>query len=73
MKMENLLTRAQVGEILNVSVRTVDSLVQRGELNSLRVCSKTRRFTQRAVDDFIRRAGDIRTRQEQENAGSPQQ
>ena len=64
--MENLLTRAQVGEILNVSVRTVDNLVQRGELNSLRVGNKTRRFTQRAVDDFIRRAGDIRTRQEQE-------
>lgn len=64
--MENLLTRAQVGEILNVSVRTVDSLVQRGELNSLRVGNKTRRFTQRAVDDFIRRGADIRTRQEQE-------
>jgi len=64
--MENLLTRSEVAALLRVTTRTVDTYVTDGRLDSVKLSGKARRFEQEAVDAFIRRAGDIRTRQEQE-------
>jgi excisionase family DNA binding protein len=48
-----LLTVEQVAERLNVSVRTVESLIADGELVPLRIRG-ARRFTDQTIDAFLR-------------------
>jgi excisionase family DNA binding protein len=55
-----LLTRHDVAEHLNCSLRTVDTLVACGELQALRI-RRCVRFTQGAIDAYLRRvAGEKR-------------
>lgn len=51
---KRLYTKAQVAEMLDVSLRTIDNLIQRGMLNTP-VDAGGPRWTERDIDDCIRR------------------
>ncbi len=57
-----LLTSSQVAEQLAVSVRTVERLVERGELVATRV-GRSLRFTEADVAAFVERAREPRLRE----------
>jgi excisionase family DNA binding protein len=52
-----LLTRSDVAERLGVSTKTVDRLLQRGELRAIRLGAAVR-IDPRDLDDLIRKARD---------------
>jgi excisionase family DNA binding protein len=48
-----LLSARHVGEILEISVKTVNKLVREGKLGCVQVTAKERRFTEEQIRDYI--------------------
>jgi excisionase family DNA binding protein len=59
---EHLLTRGQVAELLQVSERTVQRLVQRGELAEIRITQTVGRFALADVEAFLSAKREQRVR-----------
>ncbi len=51
---QQLLTLAQVADVLRVNKRTVQREIQRGKLKALRVASRSPRVSVAALDDYLR-------------------
>lgn len=48
-----LLSEKEVGEILGVSVSTVNRLVREGRMGCVQIRTRRRRFTKELVEEFI--------------------
>lgn len=51
---DKLLTVEEVGEILDLSTKTVHALVRAGELSCVQVTAKKRLFSETQLQDFLR-------------------
>lgn len=49
-----LLSPREAGQILNVSVKTIHRLVQRGKLGCVEISSNNRRFRVNQIENFIK-------------------